>query len=40
VPAAVAEKARPVLEKLKSQFKLEPVPKKDTMTGEAVFNTE
>ena len=40
MPASVADKAQSVLEKLKSQFKLEPVPKKDAMTGEAVFNTE
>jgi len=40
VPLSVATKAQPVLEQLKKQFKLEPVPKKDTTTGEAVFNTE
>jgi len=40
VPSSVATKAQPVLEQLKKQFKLEPVPKKDTATGEAVFNAE
>jgi len=38
VPSLVASKTQPVLEQLKSQFKLEPVAKKETATGEAVFN--
>jgi len=40
VPSSVAAKAQSVLDQLKQQFKLEPVPKKDIATGETVFNTE
>jgi len=40
VPSSVAAKAQSVLEQLRQQFKLEPVPKKDVATAETVFNTE
>jgi len=36
----VSSKAQPVFDELKKQFKLEPVAKKETATGEAVFNAE
>jgi len=40
VPSSVSDKAQPVLDQLKKQFKLEPVTKKETATGDAVFNAE
>jgi len=40
VPSSVSSKAQPVFDELKKQFKLEPVAKKETATGEAVFNAE
>jgi len=40
VPSSVAVKTQSALEQLRQQFKLEPVAKKDTVTGEDVFNAK
>jgi len=40
VPSSVATNSQPVLEQLKKQFKLEPVAKKESATGETVFSAE
>jgi len=40
VPESVVTKSQPAVDKLKQMFKLEPVAKKETATGGAIFKAE